>query len=337
MFDDNNTSGGRLVVDELWNIIDAPLFLRDALELSLPSPVTELFNSDLNAWIAVSRVVAPTGRVPEYHATLVRRYDLAIPIRFWDVSDPRAPQTEFFVIDDSSIFAYQKSLSRRLGKAVIDDLSRYMSEHLRPSIGALLALSSVLRDRPAEGVEAASRFLEVLDGLSDATFGLESQIARFDPNVLDHDIPVRVVDVLQILVSLSCDLAVVHTQHAASITQTFVSSYVVERVLEPLLLNAIESRPKDGRVEIVASESQGQVFFEIRDMGRGMTSDELAQSELPFYTTKAGHSGLGLALVRHALIEVKGGMEIRSTRKQGTVVRVWVPSMDLADLTVAFG
>jgi signal transduction histidine kinase len=324
-------------VDASWNIIDAPSFLCDALELTLPAPVTEIFNSDLNAWIAVSRVVAPTGRSPEYHATLVRRYDLAIPIRFWDVTNPADDLTEFYFIDDSSIFAYQKSLSRRLGKAVIDDLSRYMSEHLRPSIGALLALSSVLRDQPTQGVEAASRFLEVLDGLSEATFGLESQIARFDPNVLDHDIPVRVVDVLQILVSLSCDLAVVHTKHDANIHQTFVSSYVVERILEPLLLNAIESRPKDGSVEVIASESQGQVFFEIHDSGRGMSSDELAQSELPFYTTKAGHAGLGLALVRHALIEVKGGMEIRSARKQGTVVRVWVPSMDLADLTAAFG
>lgn len=63
----------------------------------------------------------------------------------------------------------------------------------------------------------------------------------------------------------------------------------------------------------------------IRDTGRGMSEDELRQARTPFFTTRAGGTGLGLAVAEYWIAQHQGTLHIESQKEKGTAVRVTLP------------
>lgn len=107
-----------------------------------------------------------------------------------------------------------------------------------------------------------------------------------------------------------------------------LDSAALTQVLINLLSNAVQAvdgRPDGaGRVLISASVDGEVVRFTVRDNGRGMTPEVLANVGKPFFTTKSGGTGLGLAQCRR-LVEGGGGeFEIESGVGVGTTVRFTV-------------
>jgi predicted HTH domain antitoxin len=56
-----------------------------------------------------------------------------------------------------------------------------------------------------------------------------------------------------------------------------------------------------------------------------LTEEELRKALLPFYTTKARGTGLGLVMARQAVTRLGGKMEIRSSPGPGTTVLLSLP------------
>jgi signal transduction histidine kinase len=64
----------------------------------------------------------------------------------------------------------------------------------------------------------------------------------------------------------------------------------------------------------------------IRDAGPGMTEDARRRVFVePFFTTKARHRGLGLAVVYRSLYAHRGGVRVEHGTGRGTTVTVVVP------------
>ncbi len=63
----------------------------------------------------------------------------------------------------------------------------------------------------------------------------------------------------------------------------------------------------------------------IADDGVGMSEEEKRRAFLPFYTTKAKGSGLGLVMARQSISLHGGKMEIKSVRGKGTTVTISLP------------
>ena len=57
-----------------------------------------------------------------------------------------------------------------------------------------------------------------------------------------------------------------------------------------------------------------------------MTAAQLRRAEEPFFTGKPHGTGLGLAVCRSIVSEVRGAMRIRSARGQGTTVELSLPT-----------
>ena len=73
----------------------------------------------------------------------------------------------------------------------------------------------------------------------------------------------------------------------------------LEQALINLLKNAEEAGGDAAEVELeVESLESGGVRLAVRDRGRGMSDEVMRHALLPFYSTKEGGSGLGLALCR---------------------------------------
>jgi signal transduction histidine kinase len=95
-------------------------------------------------------------------------------------------------------------------------------------------------------------------------------------------------------------------------------------VLTHLLANAREALPPTGGSISVAvgRDEGGWIFVEVRDTGRGMSPQDVERAVEPFFTTKAGHLGVGLSIANGIWRRHKGTLAIRSQLGEGTRVRL---------------
>jgi len=76
------------------------------------------------------------------------------------------------------------------------------------------------------------------------------------------------------------------------------------QIAEALLVNACEAA--HARVTCRVALEPGEVEWTVLDDGPGLPADQTDQLFCPFFTTKAGHAGLGLALAKK-LMDLHGG------------------------------
>jgi signal transduction histidine kinase len=100
----------------------------------------------------------------------------------------------------------------------------------------------------------------------------------------------------------------------------------LQQALLNLVLNAIQASPRGARVSVIVGKDGCGARIDVRDDGVGMTADVLSRIARPYFTTKEGGSGLGVAVAR-GLVEQHGGqLEFRSTAGKGTTASVILPT-----------
>jgi signal transduction histidine kinase len=99
----------------------------------------------------------------------------------------------------------------------------------------------------------------------------------------------------------------------------------LERALLNLLINALESMPDGGSLEVDAGNGGTNVGILIRDHGVGIPARNLARAFQMDFSTKPGNSGLGLLTSRVAIEAMGGTLTLQSVEGAGTTARVEIP------------
>jgi two-component system sensor histidine kinase PilS (NtrC family) len=107
----------------------------------------------------------------------------------------------------------------------------------------------------------------------------------------------------------------------------------IRQVLWNLFLNACEAMPGGGRLhvktELVSPDEnlQGrkEVAITIRDTGEGFSAKAISQIFTPFFTTKEGGTGLGLAVVKRIVEGLKGRVVGFNHAEGGAEIRIVLP------------
>jgi len=97
------------------------------------------------------------------------------------------------------------------------------------------------------------------------------------------------------------------------------------RVLTNLLLNAIQAVGQEGLVRVCAVGGAGRVSISIADSGPGVEESALQKVFEPFFTTRDGGVGLGLAIVRRIVEAHNGGIRAENNPEGGAVFIVDMP------------
>ena len=106
-------------------------------------------------------------------------------------------------------------------------------------------------------------------------------------------------------------------------------------MLDHLLQNARESLPaKGGAITVsTAVDANGWLVLEIRDDGAGMPTEIQERALEPFFSTKPGRLGLGLALARGVWRRHQGAFSIETTPGRGTLIRLSRPPEPRSQIT----
>ena len=101
----------------------------------------------------------------------------------------------------------------------------------------------------------------------------------------------------------------------------------LRRIVENLVMNAMDSLPADGGSVLLSAETLegGQVRIRVKDTGRGMTAGEVNRAFDDFHTTKDGGTGLGLSVVRSLVLDLGGAIRVASERGRGTLFEIDLP------------
>jgi PAS domain S-box-containing protein len=110
--------------------------------------------------------------------------------------------------------------------------------------------------------------------------------------------------------------------------------HAVAQVLSNLVSNAIKFTPAGGTVSLGlrSQPESGFVALSVRDTGRGIPADRLADVFKPFvqvsdsYARDVGGVGLGLAICKSLVEAMSGRIEIDSEMGRGTIIRVILPA-----------
>ena len=96
------------------------------------------------------------------------------------------------------------------------------------------------------------------------------------------------------------------------------------RAFSNLMLNAIQWSPQGGTVQVTARRSrqtdqEQQIIIQVRDNGPGINPEKIGRLFQPFFTTRQGGTGLGLANVRK-IVEYHNGTIIGENSPTGGAV-----------------
>lgn len=99
----------------------------------------------------------------------------------------------------------------------------------------------------------------------------------------------------------------------------------IGQVLLNLLLNAIQAIERRGNISLETGLHDGCAKLRVADNGKGISPENLPKIFLPFFTTKAEGTGLGLPLARRIIEDHGGRIEVKSEVGKGTEFSVFIP------------
>jgi signal transduction histidine kinase len=102
-------------------------------------------------------------------------------------------------------------------------------------------------------------------------------------------------------------------------------------------MNAIQSMPRGGKLEISTGQENEELFVRFKDTGIGISPEDMERIFDPFFTTKVeGHgTGLGLAVCRTLVNQHHGDITVKTEPGKGSTFTVWLPPAEVKEAMLA--
>jgi signal transduction histidine kinase len=132
------------------------------------------------------------------------------------------------------------------------------------------------------------------------------------------------IDIIQILLS-AIDLYENKENVTINLNTTLSQAYVLARqgellrVFNNLIKNAVQSLlPRGGEINITISSKNSWYEISFSDNGKGIADSMKEKIFQPYFTTKSGGTGIGLAIVKNIIDEMGGEISFSSVEGEGT-------------------
>jgi signal transduction histidine kinase len=218
-------------------------------------------------------------------------------------------------------------------KHAMADLARGVSHDVNNALGAVLPLVQQLREEiesnqlDHEVAVADLRQIEHSIQVCRRIFGAMVHFARGKVRNPSEVSLRHAVDGAMAIFHEGLERRGVHVEIdvPADLPPLFAVQGDVEQLLLNLISNARDATGLDDRLAIRARSLDGVLELLVEDNGCGMTREHLTRIQEPFFTTKPDGHGLGLAICRSIVAQLRGSLQVESSPGSGTRVRAVLP------------
>jgi signal transduction histidine kinase len=224
-------------------------------------------------------------------------------------------------------------LKERLSQAeklsAIGEMAAGISHEIRNPLGIIRSSAELLKKKVIQHDPANT----IPDIIVEESSRLNQIITEFinyakptDPTLTPCDI-VEVIDKnLTFLASqIEEDGYIIKRNYKNSIPDITADASMLYQSFLNILINAMQSMPDGGRIQIEISSKDNVVTVYFDDEGPGIPEDNLERIWDPFFTTKEKGSGLGLGIVKNIIEAHKGSIHISNREVRGARVSVELP------------
>jgi PAS domain S-box-containing protein len=225
--------------------------------------------------------------------------------------------------DLTEIRQVQQQASLREHLAAVGQLSAGIAHEFRNALGTILGYAKMLEKRDDPRVRGPAR--EILGEIA----AVRSQIDEFLVYARPPE-PQRTTVDLERLVRATAHTAPggIDVEVSGEFGTISGDETLLKRVFGNLLQNAADVGTDAGRrllVRITGRRTAAAVQIEIDDDGPGIPLEKRADVFVPFFTTRARGTGLGLALVQRTVVDHGGSVEVGEGARGGAVFRLRLP------------
>ena len=210
----------------------------------------------------------------------------------------------------------------------LEGLAARMAHEVKNPLAAIKGLSTHMArqatdpktaERLAIVAAEAERLQGIVEGFLSFSRGLDDlNLGPTRPHEVAHELSVLLetrAEEAGVKLEVSGDAKLVLDADARKLRQALLN----------LVVNAIQASPREGTVKLsVAGECLGARIV-VHDDGVGMTPEVLDRIRKPYFTTKEGGTGLGVAVTRGIVEQHGGQMDIKSASGKGTTVTITLP------------
>jgi signal transduction histidine kinase len=236
------------------------------------------------------------------------------------------------------------ALKERL--AALGELSAGMAHEIRNPLGGIQLMAGLLKRKLPDRQDLGALVQDIITEVK----VLERIVAEFLDFARPPRIEIRPSRITEIADQSLALCGRLFEEAEARITRNYrvpadrvyaLDPEQVKRVLLNLLRNAAQATNKGGEITVTIEERQPptagdrgspahRLEVEVANSGSHIPPELLDKIFNPFFSTKEGGTGIGLAIV-HKIVENHGGtISVESTPEKGTAFRISLPASDPA-------
>jgi len=114
-----------------------------------------------------------------------------------------------------------------------------------------------------------------------------------------------------------------------AVESAFFDSYMMRRVMNNLITNAIQAMPNGGTLTVKAFVEGDQTVINVQDTGVGIPEEFKPKLFKPLSTTKSIGTGMGLAVVKRFVVAHNGTIDVESEVGKGSTFIIRLPQMPM--------
>jgi len=224
-------------------------------------------------------------------------------------------------------------------RAMLGELAASVAHDLRNPLTIVKGTAESLCRKPRDRGDVVAHTAVIQRNIDKANRIIESLIGLARPRASEAQ-PLAPVDLLREvadLLQVECRRrgVAVEVVDAGARSEPLASDHtLLTQALLNLVLNAVQATPPGGAVRLAArarrADGANRVGFVVADRGTGLPPEQRARVGTPFFTTKAGGTGLGLASCRRIAAELRGGLRLFPRRRGGARAVLLLP-LDATD------
>ncbi len=236
------------------------------------------------------------------------------------------------IYDLSEIKRLEAQIRRHDRLVALGKMAAGVAHEVRNPLSSIKGFATLLGSRFAEASEekeAAKLMTQEVERLNRSITELLTYARPLPPHLEEVELEPFIADSLKLVQSDARALGVeLHYSIEVARKTLTLDRDRLNQVLLNLYLNSLQAMEQGGSLRVVVTEGgqAGSVEIRVEDSGSGIAEELIERVLDPYFTTKPGGTGLGLAMVYKLVDEQGGSVRISSRISEGTCVTLVLPT-----------